>query len=176
MGAEIPVELRASAVVFRDDRVLLVRRDRRDDWVLPGGYPEAGESLAHCAERELAEETGLRRRAEGCVLVLEADGEQLTHRVVDVVFLAHEDDDGQAHDDRDAAEADEPLTRRSPGLAPAFVPLADLPGLRLHPAPLARLLGAVHARRDATAAVVDSGSHPWEMALDLGESDDASHH
>jgi 8-oxo-dGTP pyrophosphatase MutT (NUDIX family) len=31
------------------------------DWVLPGGYPESDESLAACAQRELAEETGLQR-------------------------------------------------------------------------------------------------------------------
>lgn len=40
--------------------VLLVHRSRYDDWSLPKGKLDPGESLAECALREVAEETGHR--------------------------------------------------------------------------------------------------------------------
>lgn len=49
----------AKAVVLRDGSVLLARNDR-DEWELPGGRVERGEDPAAAAEREVAEETGLR--------------------------------------------------------------------------------------------------------------------
>ncbi|KAI5865822.1 NUDIX hydrolase domain-like protein [Durotheca rogersii] len=38
-------------------------------WAFPGGHLEAGETLAGCAERETAEETGLRVRGAGVAAV-----------------------------------------------------------------------------------------------------------
>ncbi len=54
------------AVVFRDGRVLLVRRGRppsEDLWAIPGGKVRLGETLQAAAEREIREETGLAIRA-----------------------------------------------------------------------------------------------------------------
>lgn len=54
------------AVVFKDDRVLLVRRGRapaRGLWAIPGGSMELGETLQAAAEREIFEETGIKIRA-----------------------------------------------------------------------------------------------------------------
>jgi 8-oxo-dGTP diphosphatase len=47
------VELRCSAIVVRERTVLLVHRvgSGADDWVLPGGTPRPGESMAACARR-----------------------------------------------------------------------------------------------------------------------------
>ena len=42
--------------------VLLVHRPRYDDWSLPKGKREAGESEEECAVREVEEETGMRCR------------------------------------------------------------------------------------------------------------------
>jgi 8-oxo-dGTP diphosphatase len=48
----------AGAVVWRDGTVAVVHRPRYDDWTLPKGKVEAGETVAHAAVREVAEETG----------------------------------------------------------------------------------------------------------------------
>ncbi len=51
-----------SAVLFdqKRERVLLTRRADNDQWCLPGGGIEPGESVAEACEREVLEETGLR--------------------------------------------------------------------------------------------------------------------
>jgi len=54
--------LAVSAAIYREGRVLLVRRARdpgRDLFSLPGGVVEAGETLAEAVAREVMEETGL---------------------------------------------------------------------------------------------------------------------
>ena len=45
---------------MRHGRVLLVHRERYDDWSLPKGKLEAGETWEDAALREVWEETGLR--------------------------------------------------------------------------------------------------------------------
>jgi 8-oxo-dGTP diphosphatase len=55
------LEVRAAGgVLVRDGRVLLVHRPRYDDWTLPKGKLDAGESWQEAARREVEEETGLR--------------------------------------------------------------------------------------------------------------------
>jgi 8-oxo-dGTP diphosphatase len=49
-------------VVLRDGRVALVHRPRYDDWTLPKGKLDPGESFEEAALREVEEETGLRCR------------------------------------------------------------------------------------------------------------------
>jgi 8-oxo-dGTP diphosphatase len=55
-------QLAVSAAIFRDDRILLVRRARspaKGFYTLPGGRVEFGESLHAALHREVAEETAL---------------------------------------------------------------------------------------------------------------------
>jgi 8-oxo-dGTP diphosphatase len=58
----------AGGVVVRDGLVLVVHRPRYDDWSLPKGKLEDGESWEEAALREVEEETGV-----GCRLVRELD-------------------------------------------------------------------------------------------------------
>ena len=50
----------AGGVVVRDGRVALVHRPKYDDWALPKGKLEEGESWEDAAVREVHEETGIR--------------------------------------------------------------------------------------------------------------------
>ena len=52
----------AGAVVLSDDRCLVIRRADRDEWILPKGHLEEGESPENAAVREVREETGLEVR------------------------------------------------------------------------------------------------------------------
>ena len=49
----------AGGVIVRGGDVLLVHRPRYDDWTLPKGKLEPGESWEDAARREVEEETGL---------------------------------------------------------------------------------------------------------------------
>jgi len=50
----------AGGVVLRDGEIVVVHRPKYDDWTLPKGKTEPGESDEECAIREVEEETGLR--------------------------------------------------------------------------------------------------------------------
>jgi 8-oxo-dGTP diphosphatase len=66
----------------RGELLLLHRRDN-DKWTMPGGTLDFGESLTHCAIREVLEETGLHIRITGLIgtytdphiLIAYSDGE-----------------------------------------------------------------------------------------------------
>ena len=100
---ERSIRISAKALVIRDGRMLAIRmRDPDSDFfIMPGGGQIPGEPLPAAAEREVAEETGLRVRAGDAVFVIEgAEGEP--HHRVDIVFrceLAGESD-AVCHPDR----------------------------------------------------------------------------
>ena len=50
----------AGGIVIRDGEILLVHRERYDDWSLPKGHVDPGETWEEAALREVREETGLR--------------------------------------------------------------------------------------------------------------------
>ena len=54
----------ADSAVFRDGKLLLIRREDNGLWAMPGGSVDVGETLAEAAVRELREETGLEGQAE----------------------------------------------------------------------------------------------------------------
>ena len=78
------------AVVFSDDRVLLVLRGRapaKGQWAIPGGNVKLGESLQQAAEREILEETGIIIEAGQPIytfdaIVRDADGAICFHYVI----------------------------------------------------------------------------------------------
>jgi 8-oxo-dGTP diphosphatase len=158
MDDGVTVDLRCSAVLFRGERVLLLRRHRngREDWVLPGGNPRPGEGTANCVRREVEEETGLQVDVAGVAFVLEIINPTRTDRLIEVVFLAA---------DRAPRRAPRAM---EPGLEPAFVALDDLPGLDLRPRLGGYLRGLHRARIPATAAYLGNlWQHPRE-SLDGG--------
>ena len=134
-------EVRCSAVVFRGPEVLLVRRARNgnDDWVLPGGTPRPGESMAACVRRETLEETGLRVEPGRIALVVEANGPRSGQHTLDLVFVASLSQPGQ-----------EPQSAE-PELRARFVSLGQVQHLDLRP-PIAGHLRGLHSGRTRTAA------------------------
>jgi len=83
-------ENRASGVIIKDDKILLIHRirDDREYWVVPGGSVEEGESVEEALDREIMEELGIRviekellfkiesiGRLEYCFLIKEYMGE-----------------------------------------------------------------------------------------------------
>ena len=87
--------LAVGAVVFRDDKVLLVERRQppsQGQWAIPGGKVRLGESLYAAAEREILEETGVTIRAHTPVHtfeVIEKDqNEQVMFHYVIIDLLA----------------------------------------------------------------------------------------
>jgi 8-oxo-dGTP diphosphatase len=134
-------DVRCSAVVFRGQEVLLVRRVREggDEWVLPGGTPRPGESMAACARRETLEEAGLAVEPARIAFVLESHGPRSGLHTVDLVFLANMSVPGQ-----------EPRSLE-PALDARFVPLGLLHQFDLRP-PMAGHLRGLHARRTVSTA------------------------
>lgn len=65
----------AGGVVERDGLIVLVHRPRYDDWSLPKGKLDAGETFERAAVREIEEETGLR-----CTLGAELDPARYTDK------------------------------------------------------------------------------------------------
>ncbi len=120
------IDLRCSTIVFRKQAVLLIHRtyDGVDDWVLPGGGPREGESMAACARREVREETGLSVDPKRVAFVVEALGPRSGSRTVDLVFVG------------DELLTDQEPERREAGLEPKFVPVDLVKHLDLRP-PLA---------------------------------------
>ncbi len=78
------------AIVRRGDEVLLVLRGNppnENQWAIPGGRLQLGETLQQGAEREILEETGIHIKAGEVVFTFEhieqdRDGEVLFHYVV----------------------------------------------------------------------------------------------
>ncbi len=99
------------AVVFKEERVLLVRRGQPPSenlWAIPGGSVEIGETLQEAAEREILEETGIKIQAGEPVFtfdVIERDGIGKIRFHYVIVDLAADYITGDPQAGDDAAEA-----------------------------------------------------------------------
>lgn len=63
----------ANAAVFRDGRILLIRREDNGLWAMPGGLVDVGETLAEAAARELREEANVTGRATRLLAILDSN-------------------------------------------------------------------------------------------------------
>jgi len=84
----------AEAAIFREGKLLLIRRSDNGLWAVPGGLVEVGETLAQAAERELREETGLRGRVTQLLAIFDSRlcGSKTKVQLYHVIFLAEAGD------------------------------------------------------------------------------------
>jgi len=98
-------------VVWRGDRVLMIRRGRpprMGQWSLPGGAQSVGETVFECAVREVLEETGLHVVPTEVVTVVDAmtlDDTGAVQFHYTIVEVAAESAEGEAVCADDALEA-----------------------------------------------------------------------
>ena len=120
--------LAVSAAVFRDGRVLIVRRARAPligHFSLPGGVVEIGETLAEAVARELMEEVGVSAEIIGFNRHLDAiarEGDRIrTHFVIASFVARWTGGEARTSDEVDRADWIDPaaplLSPRTPGLA-----------------------------------------------------------
>jgi 8-oxo-dGTP diphosphatase len=131
--------VRVGAVVKREGALLLVRHEKPDRdpyWVLPGGRLEPGETIPECAEREVAEETGISARFSGVLYVSEFLREG--RHTVDVIarMEASGGEEASLGSDPEVASGSDPTLREL-----RWVGVEELEQIELLPRPLrARLL------------------------------------
>ena len=128
--------IRVSAVLRREDRLLLIRQEKRGEqyWLLPGGGVNYGESLTRALQRELTEECGIEEDLplEGPVAIADSIAPERSLRakhVVHIIFAGYLGGRSlEAVTSRDAAVRGHRLFA-----------VDELAGIRLHP-PIQRFL------------------------------------
>jgi ADP-ribose pyrophosphatase YjhB (NUDIX family) len=76
--------------VFREEQILLVKESGDEDWSLPGGWADVGESASEAAVRETLEESGYRVRPVRLLAAYDRDRHghpPIPYHVYKLVFL-----------------------------------------------------------------------------------------
>ena len=60
IGHETLLTIGCGVIIEKGGKILLQHRTGEDNWCIPGGVMEIGETFVETAEREVLEETGLR--------------------------------------------------------------------------------------------------------------------
>jgi 8-oxo-dGTP diphosphatase len=113
------------AIIFRDDRVLLIKRGNSPalgKWSIPGGLVELGETLETAVRREVLEEVGLDVKVLDLCAALDRvildDGGRIEYHYVLLDFLCEAPADGNPVAATDAEEC-------------LFIPLSELSSYEL---------------------------------------------
>ncbi len=139
VGADRPV-VGVGVVVLRGSDVLLIRRaepPRKDQWSIPGGKQERGETVRDAAHREIREETGVEIALIGLVDVVDGISRDETGAAIShytLIDFAAEWVAGEPVAGDDAAEA-------------RWTPLENLDDYRLW-SETRRIIAAAAAMRD----------------------------
>jgi ADP-ribose pyrophosphatase YjhB (NUDIX family) len=95
----IEPRIRVSAILRRDDRILLLRHEKggKEYWLLPGGGVNSGEGLVDALHRELLEEVGLKDElpVEGPVAIVDSIAPQRSFAAKHVVHIIFAGDLGE---------------------------------------------------------------------------------
>ena len=97
--------LAAYGVLLKDDKVLVVKT-RSNNWEIPGGAPEKGETLEQGLRRELMEEVGMRARIGQMFYMRESfyhTPSGKTYHSIQFYFLIHTDDSPAAAEAKEYA-------------------------------------------------------------------------
>lgn len=121
------IEVIARCALVRDGRVLLCQNVKHGYFYLPGGHVEFGEAAARAAERELAEEIGVRVQVGELALVSEGAFQgKRAHHEINLVF--------RAEPRQRWPRALTAPNSREPGIAFQWVDLAAAQDLDIRPA------------------------------------------
>ncbi|MEO1249803.1 MAG: NUDIX hydrolase [Pseudomonadota bacterium] len=95
-------------VVFRDDKVLLVKEILDGCWSMPGGFADVGRSAAEVVVKELAEESGFQVRADRLLAVYDRARHGHSHSAFHMykLFFACEIIGGEATGGMETTEVD----------------------------------------------------------------------
>ncbi len=74
-------------LVFRDKKLLVLEPTYKDEWLIPGGVVEKGESFLEAAQRECSEEIGCSVQIKKLLCIDYKRGNEKTGDAVHVVFL-----------------------------------------------------------------------------------------
>lgn len=93
--AHVTPYVSADAAVFRDGKILLIKRDDNGLWAMPGGATEVGETWAQSVERELHEEAGVVGKATQLLGVFDSRlwGSRQKYQIYNSVWLVEIGDD-----------------------------------------------------------------------------------
>jgi 8-oxo-dGTP diphosphatase len=134
MGIE--PRIRVSAILRREDRILLCRHEKgsKEYWLLPGGGVNSGESLVDALHRELLEEVGISDElpVEGPVAIVDSIAPQRSFAAKHVVHIIFAGDLGERS--LEAASSQDAAVRGH-----RLFGVTDLDEIVLHP-PIQRFL------------------------------------
>ncbi|NUS73086.1 MAG: NUDIX hydrolase [Corynebacteriales bacterium] len=130
-----------------DDRVLIVKPNYRDYWLLPGGIVEANESPDLCAEREVTEELGLNVKSGPLLAIDWSPASGIRPRAITAYIF-----------DGGTIAADTPLALQAEELDEARFVTAEQAGDLLSEFTVPRVHAALAARRDGHARYLHGGN------------------